>query len=383
VASRSKALVGALVSGAVAITACASIVGVDEAQLDPTFGVDAGGSTSSTSSSSTSGGPDDSGAPVDDSGADVAAPPCAGKDCPCTKSADCIDPIFSACQNGACHECSTSPDSCPADQYCQSSTLTCVPGCKGEDSCPGQHCSPLIHRCVDCVVQGDCAGTKKCTESGVCADTCGGGTTCAGGKLCCGDVCVDPKTDRFNCNACGNKCAGTSPLCCNGTCADTAVDKLNCGNCATACSTVEGSPTCSGGSCTWQCQPGYTHCSVGNTGCDTRTSDSITQCGGCAINCNTRVLNATGISCQSSACTFTSCNPGFADSDKKASNGCEAPCGALNQPCCPTGPACASADNRCDKTKNKCVACLGKHTACSTGNDLCCNGCNSSNLQCF
>jgi hypothetical protein len=94
------------------------------------------------------------------------------------------------------------------------------------------------------------------------------------------------------------------------------------------------------------------------------------------------VLNATGIGCQSSSCTFTSCNAGFANADNKAGNGCEAPCGALNQPCCPTGPAC-STGNRCDATKGTCVACLGKHAACSTGNDLCCNGCNSSNLQCF
>lgn len=374
---RSTWLGGVAVGIAAVITACATIVGVEDAQVDPTIGQPEAGTM--TSSSSSSGDPIDSGGQVEAGSVD-SGPPCAGKECPCTRSADCIDPVFSACEKGQCRECTTVPDSCPADQYCEPTTLSCAPGCKNDQACPGQRCKTELHRCVDCLGEGDCTAPKTCTPSGVCASPCSGG--CPNGTTCCGTVCVDLKTDRLNCKSCGAACTGASPLCCNGTCADTAIDELNCGKCGTTCSTVDAVPTCTAGSCTFQCTAGFTHCKPGNSGCDVRTSDNVKQCGGCAIDCNMRILNATGVSCANSACDYTTCAPGFVDADGNRANGCEAPCGGLNQACCAGATPCKDAGNRCDTAAKKCVPCLNKHSPCSTGNDLCCNFCNGGSGQC-
>jgi hypothetical protein len=52
------------------------------------------------------------------------------------------------------------------------------------------------------------------------------------------------------------------------------------------------------------------------------------------------VVHATGTACAASACTYASCNNGYADCDGKTTNGCEvtgscSSCGALLQLCCP------------------------------------------------
>jgi cytochrome c peroxidase len=79
--------------------------------------------------------------------------------------------------------------------------------------------------------------------------------------LICNGVCTNVTTDRNNCGACGNVCAGDqvcmgtcfplncgpSMLGCNGMCVDTMADPMNCGGCGNACPTS--APTCAGGMC--------------------------------------------------------------------------------------------------------------------------------------
>lgn len=369
-----------------AITACATIVGVDDAQLDPTIGQpDARATTSSASSGGLEGGASSG---VIDSGLPNDSGPCSGEACPCVKNADCVDPVYDTCEKNACRQCSTSPDSCPADQYCEPTTLACAPGCKNDAACTGSpagpHCNPTLHRCVECVVGGDCTAPKICTPAGVCADACGGGGSCTGGKECCGTAtkaCVDTKTDRFNCGGCDKVCPGASPLCCDGKCVDSATDEANCGTCGTACSTLNATPTCMGGSCQFACTPTFAHCTTGNTGCDTKV-DTVSKCGGCAIDCATRILNATGLKCATGKCDYTTCTTPFFDGDGNRQNGCEAKCGGLGDPCCASPTLCTDSTNRCDKSTNNCVACLAKLSTCTGSNDLCCNGCNTSSGKC-
>lgn len=352
-------------------------MGVEDARLEDGTAIPEAG-TSTTSS----------GQPVvDDSGAATdSEPPCAGKDCACVRASDCIDPIFKACEKGLCRECALSPDECPADQYCQASTLQCVPGCKGDAACTTgveQKCDLTRHRCVECLGDGDCGGGgKKCT-SGACGAT---GCAieplkCAADEQCCNDTCVKKLTDPNNCNACGKVCpGGVNGQCCNGKCADTTTDAKNCGSCGRTCDTTQASTTvCADKACGWTCKSGFAHCQgANNSGCDTNVN-TPTVCGACSTNCTTQVRNATGARCTSSAsvlrCDYNSCNASFVDTDGTRANGCEAPCGKSAQACCPSGPPCEVATERCDAT-NTCSQCLGKDATCDNGGpNLCCKGC--------
>jgi hypothetical protein len=65
-------------------------------------------------------------------------------------------------------------------------------------------------------------------------------------------------------------------------------------------------------------------CPMGGTLCGTaciNTSNDPNNCGSCGNVCIP--LNATGAACSGAMCTFTACNPGFADCDGIAANGCE------------------------------------------------------------
>jgi hypothetical protein len=254
-------------------------------------------------------------------------------------------------------ECSASPtDTCPVGRYCVASTLGCAPGCKTDDDCKlispsSPFCNVERHQCVVCKSKSDCPSlTQDCTPGGSCAEKCtptGGG--CAAGELCCANLCVNPKTDVFNCNACGAACTGngaSSQQCCNGACANPLTSPTNCGTCGTTCSSVNGTPSCTSGSCKWTCNPNFAHCGAGNTGCETAIN-TVSQCGGCSTNCLITVKNATSITCGGSIlgapkCTYASCNQGFGDCNQNTADGCEClqTCGGLNQPCCQSGLKC-------------------------------------------
>jgi hypothetical protein len=62
---------------------------------------------------------------------------------------------------------------------------------------------------------------------------------------------------------------------------------------------------------------------------------TVTRCGSCTKNCNTAILNANSITCNTGTCAYAACKPGFASCDGNAANGCECACGKLDQPCCP------------------------------------------------
>jgi hypothetical protein len=141
--------------------------------------------------------------------------------------------------------------------------------------------------------------------------------------------------------------------CCGQFCLNISNDLLNCGACDNACSTVNGTPTCSGGNCNWpnsNCAQGFRHCASGNTGCETNIRTDVTKCGSCFRNCLNDVQNADGISCNpvSMTCQFTSCKPGFGDCINYA-DGCECACGSFaGQICCPNQvPACLFPGGKC------------------------------------
>ncbi|RVW46041.1 Stigma-specific STIG1-like protein 1 [Vitis vinifera] len=54
------------------------------------------------------------------------------------------------------------------------------------------------------------------------------------GKYCCKKKCVNVRTDRLNCGACGKKCR-YSEICCKGECVNPSSDRRNCGGCGKKC----------------------------------------------------------------------------------------------------------------------------------------------------
>lgn len=236
---------------------------------------------------------------------------CNAGECPCKVNADCHDPKRAYCgPGGTCVECLSTPsDTCTAGGYCNA-TNECVAGCKSDSDCSGKKCNTTAHRCVDCVVDGDCVGAganSKCSPSGTCAQSCAGdGTPCGTGGTCCGSFCLQTASDVLNCGACGN-----------------------------VCSTTNDTPTCAAGKCTFTCASGFAHCGPpdANTGCETNIR-TANDCGSCGASC-TKVVNANGVACGTTSCTYTTCQQGHVDADKNPANGCEADCGGKGKTCCP------------------------------------------------
>ena len=93
---------------------------------------------------------------------------------------------------------------------------------------------------------------------------------------------------------------------------------------ASCTSTVHGTPMCTSMGCKWTCDPGFAHCTFGDTGCDTDTTSNIKHCGSCDGDCTDSVNHATGVACVSSSCTYAACSSGYTDCDGDKRNGCEA-----------------------------------------------------------
>ncbi len=302
---------------------------------------------------------------VEDASDDLSV--CTGASCPCMDDSDCPNPDHPRCGPGkVCVPCLPTNDNCPANQYC-SQSLQCTTGCKENSDCTGARgsddggatdggssattpfCDTTRHNCVQCLSSNDCDVGELCSPSGACVQGCDltMGKGCPGTLSCCNKLCVDTRSDPLNCSACNLPCTGAKTLCCNSVCADPTSENANCGGCGMACSTVNGTPTCSTGKCSWACNANFAHCATGNTGCETSTT-TLTNCGGCGNVCNGGNANTT--SCTGTTCQYT-CKPGFADCVTTApdTNGCETNlatageklCGAA---CIPTTSCCTNAD---------------------------------------
>jgi len=152
-------------------------------------------------------------------------------------------------------------------------------------------------------------------------------------------------SDVRNCGACGAACAArpnsvascTVGRCgyvclsgygdCDGNPANgcervLGTDAAHCGRCDNACPTGPNAQvTCSSGTCTFACTPGFSNCDgVNATGCEAVTSTDNNNCGGCGVRC--APANATG-ACVASACSLVACSAGFGNCDGSTSNGCE------------------------------------------------------------
>ncbi|MEI8257358.1 MAG: hypothetical protein WCJ30_16915 [Deltaproteobacteria bacterium] len=152
----------------------------------------------------------------------------------------------------------------------------------------------LAIRCGDASSGCTSVPPDRCTQSVLCEET----------NRTCGDrgVCVDPTVATQSIGAHDGN--------------------IDVGNCLAPCA---GAPhatgRCVAGSCLLTCDEGWGNCDASDTnGCESTTTSSPDQCGGCGVRCMTP--NATPV-CSGGACGIARCTPGFGDADGLASTGCE------------------------------------------------------------
>lgn len=238
-------------------------------------------------------------------------------------------------------------------------------------------CAHFCHQVFSGEAAGDCTsqaahGTGPCYQCGPAAV----GT----GLSLCGQTCLNLQADVANCGACGHACTTTVPnahaTCVAGVCSSA------CNGGYTLCNGACVSNVCPDGqvlhldTCTCQCPAGTTNC---GGSCVSLATD-VNNCGACGNVCQ-KGPNATGVVCGAGVCRVTGCEPGFADCDRDASNGCEANpmngtdinnCGGCGYECHPPdGPyimAAICVSGECS------FICEPGYTRCGNGT-LCCTSC--------
>ncbi len=266
-----------------------------------------------------------------------------------------------------------SPDVAAEAGPCPLGTKACPSGCASVTDpafgCGAPTCDPCVgdHSVMACGLLGEC--TIAACEIGYtdCTPLAPGCETATG-------------TDPANCGRCGEACslANATPNCINGTCTigacdigysncdgqpgtgcerNTASDPTACGNCTTDCTAQPGEWDCAQGLCQpSNCAPGTRDCNaMASDGCETAVLADPQNCGFCGNRCVP--ANATA-KCELGSCGIESCDPGFADCDGVAANGCERNlrtdpehCGECGRPCGSAGVLTRRCtDAACDST---------------------------------
>ena len=244
---------------------------------------------------------------------------------------------------------------------------------------------------------GGCAGTSKLCGA-ACVSTTDPAFGC-GGKVC--EPCTNAHgTTACSAGACAPTCDPGYGDCDgdpgNGCEATTTTDVANCGKCGKACTVAHGTSGCAGSACTVaSCDPGYADCNTSTAdGCETHVDVDTDHCGACGRACASGGV-ASRV-CAGGLCAST-CVLGKGNCSQPAApaadNGCETDTSASSADCGGCGNACTSAmfntNPSCDQgqaTQKVCgcstsLECkFGGHTAPT------CNGlgrcvCNGSSCQ--
>lgn len=123
--------------------------------------------------------------------------------------------------------------------------------------------------------------------------------------------------------------------------ANTQNDINNCGSCGNVCNLPNAAANCVVGTCqVAACFPNFANCN-GNPGdgCETNTSTSNTNCGGCGNACP---VNNNVPACVNGNCTVGTCNAGFANCNNSPFDGCETNTNTSNTNCGGCGNVCTA-----------------------------------------
>jgi hypothetical protein len=165
--------------------------------------------------------------------------------------------------------CTTDAEcSSPELPVCDTVTGNCVPCTPEKDVCPdGQYCD--VNECkVGCTDDSDCTspmgGALVCDTATHQCVGCIDDASCPPGSICQGNVCVP------GCSAAQPCQAGAE--CCDDACVDTQTDPLHCGSCSACPSppSAHAPATCTSGQCGFgACDPGFADCNGDATdGCE-------------------------------------------------------------------------------------------------------------------
>jgi hypothetical protein len=229
----------------------------------------------------------------------------------CNGDGDCPGATPNCC-NGSCTDIQTDPSNClGCGTVCSSAndTPSCNGGCTSVCNGGWTNCDGTL-QANGCNVNYLGSDINNCGGCGTTCSATNDTPSCSGGT--CNSACDPgylPCAGNLQAFGCDTYVGGT--------------DTNNCGGCGTVCSANNAIPSCSGGSCNSTCNPGYLPC-AGNLqafGCDTYVDGTDTNnCGGCGVVCN--ATNDTP-SCSGGSCTSV-CNPGFADCQSNLqAYGCE------------------------------------------------------------
>jgi hypothetical protein len=130
-------------------------------------------------------------------------------------------------------------------------------------------------------------------------------------------------------------------------CEQSTITTGHCGGCGKACSGANGgTATCSAaGQCSVSCPGSFKNCNAENAardGCETDTATDPDHCGACGASCGS--TNVATRTCSGGTCTPT-CNPGFCRSSDPQ-NGCTLPLGTMDN-CSACGDSCSAPQPFC------------------------------------
>jgi len=169
------------------------------------------------------------------------------------------------------------PTACSGDTpVCDSDSQTCVGCLPGDDTCgSGSYCDPATNSCANgCSADTDCATPLVCDPTTHACVSCTSDTQCDAGAVCSPTgQCVSGCTDS---QPCSNGLA-----CCDGACTDLTNDPLACGMCGVPCDNLaHASELCVSGMCQLGgCDPGFADC---NQNADDGCEWDETQSGACS-----------------------------------------------------------------------------------------------------
>ena len=260
-------------------------------------------------------------------------------------------------------------------------------------SCDVDHC--LLDNCANGF--GDCDGLLEngCELSTSTLIDCGG----------CGVVCdssIYPQVTAVICDLDEEACAPTGCQAgfhdCDGLpgngCEATFTSAEHCGGCDQPCMASDfphvAEVSCTGTSCILvACDEGFDDCDGAlATGCETNLNTDSNNCGGCDAICTSGPPPTV---CMLGTCEISYCDPGVADCDGLAGNGCEvalttiSDCGACDVSCgplanasatCATGSCtvdqCDSGYGSCDgKSSNGCETAITTTSNCGACGNVC------------